>query len=353
MDEEGVPIPKRVHNMSKMIDEFLGELEASGLASSTLRALSAHLKTFFRVNGIEVSLPIRYKMKPVYRDRAPTPEEIRKIMDVASLRDKAVIAMLATGGFRINTLLRLKYGHVREELEAGIVPLHVHVPAELNKGKVCDYDTFINEEAVYYLRLYIEQRKKGTEKIPPEELTDDSPLFRTYDREVKPLSYRTFKSSFNKYLKIAGLDRKRGKMREIRVHSLRKFFKTQMTALGAPTEYVEYMMGHKLSTYHDISMKGVEFLRQIYAAANIRIYPKEQSDLTGVLREIIKARGEDPAKYLKEEIISRKRPITKEEELEAYAKVIWEMLKREVLEGVRSTPENTSMVLYATTSLAC
>jgi len=65
-----------------------------------------------------------------------------------------------------------------------------------------------------------------------------------------------------------------------------------------------------------------------------------------VLREIIRARGEDPAKHLKEEIIPRKRSITKDEELEAYAKATWGVLKREVLEDVRSTPENTSMVLY-------
>lgn len=48
---------------------------------------------------------------------------------------------------------------------------------------------------------------------------------------------------------------------------------------------------------------------------------------------------------MKEEIIPRKRSITKEE-VEAYAKATWGVLKREVLEGVRFTPENTSMVLY-------
>ena len=38
--------------------------------------------------------------------------------------------------------------------------------------------------------------------------------------------------------------------------------------------YVEYMMGHTISTYHDIKMKGIEYLRGIYAASGLSIKPK-------------------------------------------------------------------------------
>ncbi|MEM2762103.1 MAG: hypothetical protein QW294_04745, partial [Candidatus Bathyarchaeia archaeon] len=42
----------------------------------------------------------------------------------------------------------------------------------------------------------------------------------------------------------------RGKRRyELRTHSLRKFFKTQLEAKGVKTIYVEYMMGHVRSPY--------------------------------------------------------------------------------------------------------
>lgn len=65
------------------------------------------------------------------------------------------------------------------------------------------------------------------------------------------------------YVKAGLLKQPRGRMYELRVHSLRKYFKTQMLALGVQPDYVDYMMGHTLDTYHDIQMKGIEFLRNI------------------------------------------------------------------------------------------
>ena len=93
--------------------------------------------------------------------------------------------------------------------------------------------------------------------------------------------------------------------------------------------YIEYMMDYKLSTYHDARMKGIEFLRSIYAEANLRIFPKPKATLEDILREIIRARGEDPAKYLKEQIMAGKAMLTEEDKTEIYARAIWEMLQKE------------------------
>jgi len=56
---------------------------------------------------------------------------------------------------------------------------------------------------------------------------------------------------------------------KVKVHSLRKFFKTQLLALGVQPDYVDYMMGYTIDTYHDVQSKGIEFLRGIYAVANL------------------------------------------------------------------------------------
>jgi site-specific recombinase XerD len=152
---------------------------------------------------------------------------------------------------RIGTLVKLRYGHVKEDLEAKRIPLHIHVEAEITKGKYADYDTFINEEAVHYLQLYLDQRRRGTDKIKPEEIKEDSPLFVTSDRNPKALSHRGAVGMLVKALSRAGLREKAIRRHEIRIHSLRKFFRTQMESLGVPRDYCEYMMGHKLSTYHD------------------------------------------------------------------------------------------------------
>jgi len=45
-------------------------------------------------------------------------------------------------------------------------------------------------------------------------------------------------------------------------------------ALGIQGDYVDCMMGHTVDTYHDIQSKGVEFLRGLYANADIRIQPR-------------------------------------------------------------------------------
>ncbi len=285
---------------------------------------------FFKINGIEIKPLNKYSFRPKYRLRAPTPGEVQKLIEVADLREKAMISMLVTGGFRISTLLKLKYRHVKKDLEAGILPVHIHVEAEITKGKYADYDTFINEEAVKYLRLYLEQRKRGTKKIPPEEIEDESPLFRTYQRQVRPLSYKGASEAFSNVRRRALLDSKGQRFYEIRIHSLRKFFRTQLTALGVPVDYIEYMMGHKLSTYHDVQMKGIEFLRGVYASAGLRIFQKPKTPtLADVLKEMIRARGEDPSKYLKEEIINKKVVLTEDQEVELYSRIIWELLQRE------------------------
>ena len=70
---------------------------------------------------------------------------------------------MASGGFRSGTLLKLKYRQVKNDLEAGIVPVHIHVEAEIIKGKYCNYDTFIGSEAVEYLKVYLETRRRPKE----------------------------------------------------------------------------------------------------------------------------------------------------------------------------------------------
>jgi len=52
------------------------------------------------------------------------------------------------------------------------------------------------------------------------------------------------------------------------------FHVTTCLTLSSDSDYVEYMMGHTITTYHDIQSKGVEFLRGLYGNANLTIRPK-------------------------------------------------------------------------------
>lgn len=71
-----------------------------------------------------------------------------------------------------------------------------------------------------------------------------------------------------------------------------------MKARGVDNDYIEYMMGHIVDTYHDIQMKGPEFLRGIYAASGLSIRPKTQISKLEMLKQVARAWGLDPDRIL-------------------------------------------------------
>jgi len=76
--------------------------------------------------------------------------------------------------------------------------------------------------------------------------------------------------------------------------SLRKYFKTQLMALGVQSDYVDYMMGHTVNTYHDIQSKGIEFLRNIYASAGLSIRPRAQVSKIDMVKEFVRGPRLEP-----------------------------------------------------------
>lgn len=304
--EDGLRDERAIAEAEKLVDLWLGELESHGLAPKTLSLARTSIKTFYDVNGVDLRIPKIGRSIVTYHDRAPTPEELQKIIEIADLRGKVIVSMLALGGFRIETLAKLRYRHVKHDLEKGITPIHIHVEAAITKGKYHDYDTFIGAEAVEYLKLYLEQRRRGTDKIPPENITDESPLIRAYSREVKPLTEnQIYHIVHDLYVKAGLCSKVGGSMYDLRAHSLRKYFRTQLAALGVPSDYIEYMMGHTISTYHDIRMKGVEFLRAIYASAGLSIRPKTKLGKLEMLKEFARLLGLNPEEIFVKEALSK------------------------------------------------
>ena len=94
-------------------------------------------------------------------------------------------------------------------------------------------------------------------------------------------------------------------MYELRLHSLRKYFKTQLSALGVQSDYVDYMMGHTISVYNDVQSLGVEKLRNVYAAAGLSIKPKTKVSKIDALKEIIRAWGMNTKQVLTREALTQ------------------------------------------------
>jgi len=341
LDESGLIRPVKQQDYTKLLEDFMGELQAERLAPGTINNYVKSVKALFRISNIPLNLPYRLKRRVVYRDRSPTPEELQRLMDIADLRERVVISMLALGGFRVGTLVKLRYRHVQQDLEKGITPLHIHVEAEITKGKYGDYDTFLGQEAVDFLHLYLDMRRAGSPELrtPPESITPESLLIRnTHSAKVKPIFPSRVHSMIHCLYREAGLLKSQnGGRYELRAHSIRKYFRTQLAALGMNTDYIDYMMGHKISTYHDIQMKGIEFLRNIYAASGLSIKPRTHTSKIDALKEIIRAWGMNPDEILTKKVLAEPHRMyadpsdLEEEQVRTLSTALKDMMKKELM----------------------
>jgi site-specific recombinase XerD len=269
--------------------------------------------------------------------------ELQHLIDIADLRDKVIVSMLALGGFRVGTLAKLQYRHVKKDLENNVTPVHIHIESSITKGGYGDYSTFINREAVDFLRAYLDLRRHGSPcgKIPPEVITDTSPLIRAqHGRKPRPVEGKAiYRAVHTLYVKANMLEEFRGRRYMLCAHSIRKFFRTQMAALGVPEYVIEHMMGHVLSTYEDLQMKGIEFLRNIYAASGMSIRPKTKLSKIETLKEICRSWGLNPEQILTKEamlqphrtVISNSLADTDNNEIQTLSAALKDMMREELL----------------------
>jgi hypothetical protein len=175
--------------------------------------------------------------------------------------------------------------------------------------------SLVNWEAAEYLTAYLNARRRGTTYIPPENIQNESPLIRCVNRkQAKPVSSACiYEVVHHFYFKAGLLVSSPGgrKDYDLRVHSVRKFFRTQLAFLGVDRDYIEYMMGHKISNYFDIKMRGIEYLRGIYLSSGMSIRPQSEENKIDALKQIIRSWRLTPEKILTREALGRISPSAK------------------------------------------
>jgi site-specific recombinase XerD len=303
--EDNEPKPQQLKNHTESLKTYLAYLQDRGLKPGAVNNYIKAVKTFYRVNDVKIEVKTPRGKQVVYKDRAPKPEELAKLLDIADLRQKVIVTMLAHGGYREGTLAKLQYRHVKHDLEAGITPAHIHVEADITKGKYHAYDTFIGAEAVNYLKKYLDHRRIGTRYTKPETITDTSPLIRdegrTEPKDIESKQIRTI--VHNLYVKAGIATKSLGRFYDLRTHSIRKYFKTQMIAAGVQADYVDYFMGHTIDTYHDIQNVDIDKLRNVYAAAGLAIQAKTKVSQLEILKEMARSLGLNPEQALSREFL--------------------------------------------------
>jgi site-specific recombinase XerD len=289
LDKDGIPNPKAVLNLTHDLEDFMDHLRCQNLAPHTIASQIKALRSFFGVNGIRISFPFRMSVRSLYEVRAVSPGELQKLIGVADLREKVIISIMATSGLREGTLAKLRYRNVKSDIERNVVPALVSVEAEITKGKYHSYYTCLNEEAAEYLKAYIKAREIGTRGIPSENICDESPIIRARSREIRFTNSLATQKVIHNLLAKAGLISPDSKCKryDLAGYSLRKYFKTQLTSAGVHTDYTEFMMGHKISSYHDVKMKGTDYLRGVYLSAGLRMQPRIKLNKIDALKEIM------------------------------------------------------------------
>ena len=139
------------------------------LAAGTLNMYYHTIKLFFDMNDIteqginwnKISRGLP-KVRVVANDRAPTLEEIRKLMEYADRRMKMLVTVMFSSGIRVGAWTGLQLKHVIQVHDSGIAKLIVY------DGENEQYYTFITPEAHAAIKEWMAYRESYGEKITPD-----------------------------------------------------------------------------------------------------------------------------------------------------------------------------------------
>lgn len=271
-----------IHEMEKRCDDFgkKGKIDRSWTLNQIIRFLqfqkervekeeitAATLKNFIKslkvfCDSADIDIPWRKvtrglpKGRQAANDRAPTLEEIRKLVDYPDRRIKPVVYTMVSSGIRLGAWDLLRWKHIEpilgenKEIIAAILRVYV--------GDIEEYYSFITAEAYIALKDWMDFRASYGERI-----TEKSWLMRDLWQTTN-MNYgaRWGLATNPKKLKSSGIKRlleraiweqgirkplteglKRHEWKA--AHGFRKFFKSRAEQIMRPIN-VEITMGHDI-----------------------------------------------------------------------------------------------------------
>ncbi len=265
--------PREQRGIECLLKAFMVKLKEKGMSPATQQVAFAAVKSFFESN----EYPLRTKRSDYPKgeslgSRAITKQGIREILDnTKRMKDKlkmrALILFLKDTGLGVSDVRNLNYGQVRDGLENNLQFIPLQMLRQKTKTTI---KTFLGPESVQALKEYLEERRKGTRRIRPETINDESPLFRT--NEEGPVK-RVSRGGLSSMVRFQCL--KNGGTR-LSAHSFRKYLQTSLDAAGVSPNWTDQIIGHKLINSRDAySLPTDEELQKAYMDAypHVRVYP--------------------------------------------------------------------------------
>jgi len=268
---------------TEQIENYVYSGECESYAPLTKRNTVAIIASFFKHNKIPVSPEYKKHAFVKYHNRDITREEVKRILEHAKLRDRTFFLMMLESGLRPDTIVQLRYMHIKKDFEANKMPIRIELPSELLKDRVEARWTFIGEDGLKILKEYLKTR------LP---LKSEDLIFTPERRDIKHefLSPSSFTNIFRRITMKLGINEttERGKPKKLRLYCLRKYFMNNARYEGFDHTFKEFWMGHTNTQTHYIS-RDIERHREEYAKAyeNLRIYKdRTEQEINGLRKEL-------------------------------------------------------------------
>lgn len=243
------------------IKRFAACLVRDSVSAQSARQRLTYAAKFLRDKGITVTeedindIKRETKGGAATVDKVMTHKVICQTVTGADIRSKALFLMLASSGARLNEMLSL----TMSDVDMGVTP--VMITFRETKNGHPRY-SFISSEAEQALRLYltkrgdyIESAKKRVETLKA--ATGKKASIDEGTELLFPVADSSVNSTWESLLRKAGLYSRDAKSQrnQYRIHSLRKFFISQMSLAGAKTlgEHLAGHMGYLDASYRQVS----------------------------------------------------------------------------------------------------
>jgi integrase len=301
----------------KLLREVAVSLQREGLAPKTVRFYVSLLVRLLRMAGAEVrSELIRYRVplpqsRAVRTDRAPTVEELRRLLAVMGARNRTLFLMLASTGMRLGECLQLRLGDVRLNAEPPYVEVRTAKSGVLRR-------LFLTRECVEALKAHLGRRV--------EEEPATSWLWPRRGNPSLPLQKRHAQQYWYAALKKVGLDVRdsSGLGYQLHIHSLRKFFRTQLERAGVSRTVISFWMGHMTGLDLSYFRPSEPQLMEEWRKAEPYLTLAEAKDVERIrkdivletIRRIAESFGVDPSRVRIEKQRQLGRDLTAEEEIQ-------------------------------------
>lgn len=271
----------------RFIDDWTEKIERyvyinlESLAPLTINTKLSIVISFFKHHRIPIYPEYKKHAYVKYHNRDLRREEIKRILQNADMRDRTFFLMMVESGLRPNTLVQLRYKHIKKDFETGTTPMMIELPSELLKDRVEARWTFIGEDAYKTLKEYLKP------KLP---LENEDLIFTPERSDVKHphLMPQTFTNKFRKIALKLGISEteEKGKPRQVRLYGLRKFFMNNVRYEGFDHTFKEFWMCHQTTQTHYVS-RDPEIHREEYSKVyeNLRIYKSIDSAQANKIEE--------------------------------------------------------------------